>query len=478
MARNNNIIPMTLDSQFYKKMGEQKFSQQNYKKAAEYYAKVLDMSPQDFDIKVKYAESLTHIGMSNQAEHLFYENIAAGTMIPESYYQLSQLNITLNDPNKSFLFGMNYVILTDDEDYKTELEEMFEVSYSSNNDIKIESQLFVAQVIFQFLFSQGRLEEAQNYILRQDASIQDHRIVRNLLAMCYLYLNDFDSAKVMFERLLSEDSTDVYALCHYTLILYNTNDTEKYERYLKILNKVMPMNDDESFKLGIVLCYLKQYEASQKILQPLYKKGKFLSLQMYNALSFNHYHLNHIEESKFFWNKLQEIAKVNVGYAPWVIDESKAIFESRILPLLHSDDSHYRLYGIFLLNQLKGKEVFMTEDIWSVLETMNDYEKLYLTYLIQDLKLNKLDFIHRGMVKLYEVDSLTHDSLLFVTWIDQAEAVIAEKLDLSSVDAYVAAFVYNYYRNNEHKVTKRQVEEWFDISQYRLNKMIDVLLSI
>ena len=40
----------------------------------------------------------------------------------------------------------------------------------------------------------------------------------------------------------------------------------------------------------------------------------------------------------------------------------------------------------------------MTQEIWSILETMNDYEKLYLTYLVQGLHLNKLDFIHKGLV--------------------------------------------------------------------------------
>ena len=48
----------------------------------------------------------------------------------------------------------------------------------------------------------------------------------------------------------------------------------------------------------------------------------------------------------------------------------------------------------------------MTEEIWSVLETMNDYEKLYLTYLIQDLKLTKLDFIHKGLLMMYNVEAL------------------------------------------------------------------------
>ena len=125
--------------------------------------------------------------------------------------------------------------------------------------------------------------------------------------MCYLYLGEYDIAKDMFEELLNEDNSDVHALCHYTLLLYNTNDMDKYKRYLNILNKVMPMNDDESFKLGIVLSYLKQYHAS-KIILPLYKK-KFLSIQMFNALSYNYYYLGNKDESIQFWNKLLQISK-------------------------------------------------------------------------------------------------------------------------------------------------------------------------
>lgn len=279
MAQNNNkIISMKLDSPFYRKLADQKYQQQDYKKAAEYYEKVLEMSPQEFDvfeIKVKLSECLAHLGYNNRAEHIFYEMIAKQESVMDSYYQLSQLNITLNEANKAFLFGMNYVILAEDDDYQEELEEMFEVTYNSEEKIEIECQLFAVQLIFQYLFSQGRLPEARNFILNQNEAIQDHRVVRNLLAMCYLYLNEYDTAKVMFERLLNEDNTDVHALCHYTLLLYNTNEQEKYQRYLNILSKVVPMNDDESFKLGIVLCYLKQYEASQKLLQPLYRKGNF-----------------------------------------------------------------------------------------------------------------------------------------------------------------------------------------------------------
>lgn len=469
---------MIFDEAFYRKMATQKWRQQDYKKAAEYYEKVLELSPKDFDIQQHYAQCLVKLNIGKKAERLFYENIVKDFHVAESFYELSQLNIELNEPNKAFLFGINYVIVSDDQDYRDELDQMFDVKYQSEEQIELEAQLFVVQILFQYLFSQGRLKDAKNYVLHQPQEVQDHRVVRNLLAMCYLYLGEYDTAKALYEALLQEDSTDIYALCHYTLLLYNTKENEQYQKYLKILNKVVPMNDDESFKLGIVLSYLKQYRASQQLLYPLYKKGKFLSIQMYNALAYNYYYLGEEDESHYYWDKLKQISKVEIGHAPWVIENSKEVFDQHILPLLQSDDSHYRLYGIFLLDQLNGKEIVMTESIWQVLENLNNYEKLYLTYLVQGLTLNKLDFIHRGLLTLYHNELFVSENDVMVAWINQGELIIAEKVDLTDVEPYIGAFIYLYFKNQPRNVTKKQITTWLGITQYKLNKMIEFLLSI
>ena len=50
----------------------------------------------------------------------------------------------------------------------------------------------------------GRLQDARKYILNQDEKIQEHRVIRNLLAMCYLYLSEYEIAKDMFEALLAK----------------------------------------------------------------------------------------------------------------------------------------------------------------------------------------------------------------------------------------------------------------------------------
>lgn len=135
------------------------------------------------------------------------------------------------------MFGINYVILSDDKDFREMLEKTFEVTYTSEQKIELEAQLFSTQLLFQFLFSQGRLEEARAFILNQSYEIQQHRVIRNLLAMCYLYLGEYDSAKAMFEELLKEDNSDVHALCHYTLYFIIKRKQKNIKNILKYLIK-------------------------------------------------------------------------------------------------------------------------------------------------------------------------------------------------------------------------------------------------
>lgn len=478
MTQNNNLIQLDSDVSVYERLAQQKMKQQDYVKAQRYFEKVLALSPDYFEAKQQLATCYRQLGAFNKAEALYFEEISKGNHLEASYYDLSELNIACNEPNKAYLFGVNYAHLTQDETYRSKLEEMFEVSFNGEHQLEVESQLFIVQIIFQYLFGQGRLLDAREYILRQDEDIQDHRVVRNLLAMCYLYLNENERAKAMFERLLKEDPTDVHALCHYTLLLYNMNETYLFDHYVQMLNKVIPINDDEPFKLGIVLSYLKQYSASQQLLVPLYRKGKFHTFQLFHALSFNYYYLGNEKDSEYFWQQLLDVAKVNPGQPPWVIEESMDYFDRHIQPLLVSDDQHERLYGIFLLNQMNGKEVLMTKKVWQVLEEMGDYEKLYLSYLIQDLQLTKLHFIHRGMLELYQNQATEHETALFLSWIDHAENLLQNNVDTDKVRQYVASVVYLYFKPTAPETTPQSVMEMFDITKEQFDDALNVLLSI
>ena len=478
MTQRQKVIQLSNDASLYQRLAEQKMRQHDYKKAQKYLDKVLVLSPNNFEATQQLATCYIQLRQPKKAEALYYDAVSREQELEICFYELSQLNIDLNEANKAYLFGIRYVYLSEDEDYRDELETMFEVTYMGEAQLELESELFVTQVIFQYLFGQGRLLEAREFILRQKTSIQNHKIIKNLLAMCYLYLNENQLAKEMFESLLEEDPSDVHALCHYTLLLYNMNEHKKYEHYVKVLNKIVPMNDDQSFKLGIVLSYLKQYDASQQLLLPLHRKGSFQTFQLFHALAFNYYYLGNKEQSEQFWKLLESFSKANPGVPPWIMDSSEHYFKQYVEPLLTSDDLHERLYGLFLLHQVNGKEVLLTQEVWAILERLGDYEKLYFSYLVQDLKLHKLDFIHRGMKVLYNCSKTKDESALFLSWINYAESLLEVKVETENVNPYVGAVSYLYFKMSNQAMLKSQLSSLFDITEEMLEKALQQLLSI
>lgn len=79
-TKENNIIPMIFDEAFYRKMATQKWRQQDYKKAAEYYEKVLELSPKDFDIQQHYAQCLVKLNIGKK-QNVYFMRILLKTFM-------------------------------------------------------------------------------------------------------------------------------------------------------------------------------------------------------------------------------------------------------------------------------------------------------------------------------------------------------------------------------------------------------------
>ncbi|WP_233709583.1 tetratricopeptide repeat protein [Mammaliicoccus vitulinus] len=207
---------------------------------------------------------------------MMYDQIAKDHFVTDYYFYLSQMFMKTNEPNKAFLFGLRYVTEEDDQDYFEEMIQMFEVKYDNQTVVEEEAERFVIQHIFQYLFSKGKLQEANDFIERQRATMQEDQHIMNLKAMSMLYNNQYEEAEALLQTILEDNPSDIYALCHMTLLLYNTEQMERFKLYLDQLSKLHPINDEESFKLGVVLSYLGKHKPSNQLLVPLLKKHKLL----------------------------------------------------------------------------------------------------------------------------------------------------------------------------------------------------------
>lgn len=478
LGDNSNIIHVKFDKDFYYHKAMEKMRQQDFVYAESLFKKALELSPDDFVIIPPYAECLVELNQTTKAEEMMYDQIAKDHFVTDYYFYLSQMFMKTNEPNKAFLFGLRYVTEEDDQDYFEEMIQMFEVKYDNQTGVEEEAERFVIQHIFQYLFSKGKLQEANDFIERQRATMQEDQHIMNLKAMSMLYNNQYEEAEALLQTILEDNPSDIYALCHMTLLLYNTEQMERFKLYLDQLSKLHPINDEESFKLGVVLSYLGKHKPSNQLLVPLLKKVQASMPQLHHALSYNYYHLGYEEEAKRHWQRFEDSVQYHSQLPPWKIDELKDMLDSHVLPLLKDEDYRYRLYGIFLLGHMKHRELVMSHEVWEVLENLPDYERLYITYTFQKLHLNKIGFIDKGMKLIEQSEYQHYGKELFVSWIEHAEMLIADNESIETVDHYVAASVYIYLKMLNIKITKKEIKNSFNITTYRLNKAINAIVSI
>ena len=55
-------------------MASQKFKQREYKRAAEYFEKVLELSPDDLEIQIDYAQCLVQLGVAKK-QNIYFTTI-------------------------------------------------------------------------------------------------------------------------------------------------------------------------------------------------------------------------------------------------------------------------------------------------------------------------------------------------------------------------------------------------------------------
>jgi tetratricopeptide (TPR) repeat protein len=468
---DRKVVPFEPNGSFHYNQGLRKAEQNNKKEALKHFEKAFELEQNNLAYLSQYVYLLADNGRHTEAEHILINQFIQHHYDAEFYYILSQLYIIMNDANKAFLFGIEYMKHYPEEDYRNELEQMFDVVVEDEEEVEKEAERFVGQHIFQHLFMNARIEEALEFLSDMPEEVQEEREFRNLKAMAYLFLNKFEEAREILETLLRDNRTDMHALSHMTLLYYHTGEEEKFQKYLKKLEVVQPLDDDDRFKVGLVLSFLRKYDRAYELLMPLYKNQQFISFQLFHALSHASFYTDKPEESEMFWQKMQKFHPVNEDHSPWVKDRAIIEIEALEHQYLESDDLHMRLLGLYKIYKVEPQEAILGHNIWSRIERMDDYEKLYVTFLFQGLKLVRLGRMHKGLEILSHHGYESDEDLL--QWIDTFHDVYESLGDFDEVEALVAATLYLFKRGR--KLTKSSLCDTFFITNYKLNKAIRLI---
>lgn len=471
---NRKVIPFDQNGEFHFNQGLKKTEQNKKQAALKSFHKAFELDQNNLAYLSQYAYLLAENGRGAEAEHILINAFIQHQYDAEFYFMLSQLYVIMNDPNKAFLFGVQYVQHEPESGYEEELEQMFEVSIQDEDEVEREAIRFTGQHLFQHLFMNARIEEALDFLSTIPEAIREEREFRNQKAMAALFLNRYEEAHELLEQLLKEDRTDMHALSHMTLLYYHTGEEEKYRTFLKKLEVVQPLDDDDRFKVGLVLNFLQQYERSYELLFPLYKKQAFVSFQLLHALSHASYHIGHDEEARMFWERMQTFHQVNEVYSPWKRQEAAQRIADLEAFYLKDDDPYVRLLGLYKIYNVVPRDAILGHEVWETIDALEDYEKLYISFLFQGLKLVRLGRMHKGLEAMRRAGYEEEEDQL--AWIETFHALYESKVELEDINAFAAATLYFHQRGR--KLTKKSLVDGFDTTLYRLNKALEKVKQI
>ncbi|CAD2071576.1 tetratricopeptide repeat protein [Phocicoccus pinnipedialis] len=440
----NNIISLQSDGRIYYMQAMKKKHAGMFSEARELMLRAHELEPQNREYISELAYLMSSSGQTEAAEQFLIDMFVRDNFDTTYYYDLSEVNIIDEEPNKALLFGMKYVDLYDDTEFYDELFEIFEIAEFDYDEIIEEADEFIGMFIFQTLFMNGNIEASLDFLYSLDIEIQETRAYRNQKAMALLFLNKFEEAQVILETLLEEDQTDMTALSHLTLLYFYTGNMEQYTRFLRKLEVVEPLDEDARLKVGLVLNFLNKSEMSYKLLYPLYKKKVIINFQLLHALAQSSFNIGKEKESRQYWEELQKFQQLDEMHSPWKRRDAREELNRIIDVYLQSDDADMRVLGLFKSSLIAPSDIILGSPMWDLIDGFGTREKLYTAYLYNQLQMSKIDRLHDGLVTLEAIDATDAEMLGFIDLIRNLEG---SKNELKH-EGETLAFAYMYIYHN------------------------------
>src|SRR5699024_12643087 len=97
----------------------------------------------------EHAYLLTLLGEYDKAENFILNYFASENFDTSFYYEISEMNVLIEDANKALLFGIMYADLYKDDTYYDDLFKMFTIGDSMYEHLFEEDEELVVEYVFQ-----------------------------------------------------------------------------------------------------------------------------------------------------------------------------------------------------------------------------------------------------------------------------------------------------------------------------------------
>ncbi|MBP1932607.1 tetratricopeptide repeat protein [Ammoniphilus resinae] len=326
LSKPTNVIELNMNAEAFNHIAVKSLDRFNYSKALRYFTRASRLEPKNPRYHYNVAGVLTKMGdyaASNEVLQQLLEDDVEGAV--DSHYYLACNYAHMDLLEEAEEHAMKYLEQTEDGKYIADIRDLldyvgveldrpwFYPMLQGDMDEKTKQHEQARK-----LLEEGNFVQAEKILVQLEEDHPDFIAAKNNLALCYYYMGDFPKAEQTILSVLEQDPDNLHGLCNLAVLYFHNQDKGNLEKLLSNLAKVIPLQYDQAYKLGITLGVLGEHKSAFLLFKQLTDYAWHLDFHLFHYCAVAAYNIGRYKEAKKNW-KLVCREDPESGVAPFYL---------------------------------------------------------------------------------------------------------------------------------------------------------------
>ncbi|WP_150272305.1 tetratricopeptide repeat protein [Paenibacillus tepidiphilus] len=277
-ADNGNVVPLTLDANFFFERAVRSMDRFQYDKALRNFRKAVEYEPDNPVNHCNLAGILSEMGdyeASNEILLHVLENVEPG--MTECHFYMANNFANMDNFEAAEQSLVTYLEEDANGEYLTESEELMELlQYELDRPaplVRIRSREGVVEhERARRLLEEGKFPQAVKLLEEILETSPDFLAARNNLALAYFYMGQFAKSRECLSEVLELDPGNLHALCNTAILLQYAGDKEQLAPLVSMLETTVPFHQEHVFKMATTMGILGRHRIAYSHFRRLLKE--------------------------------------------------------------------------------------------------------------------------------------------------------------------------------------------------------------
>jgi tetratricopeptide (TPR) repeat protein len=311
------VISMRLDAAFFFERGVRFLERNDLQRALKAFRKTVEYEPENPINHCNLAGVLSELGdfeASNEILLHILKNLDPGMAECKFYLANNYANMGQYEAAEECVLG--YLDAAPDGEYAADAVEMLDIlidefgggrAYARWEAKRREQERANAERDGRHLLENGQFEAAIEWLERVVEREPENMAARNNLSLAYYYTGQYERAIATCEQVLDKEPDNLHALCNLTVFYAHVGPREWFQKCVRKLENVFPLNYDHAMKLGTTLGLVGEHEAALRIFLKLARLVEVAEPALMHSIAASAANAGRYELARKWWKLLRQL---------------------------------------------------------------------------------------------------------------------------------------------------------------------------